>query len=384
MYEKTRVLLICADLIPSIILCGHVQLEELDRQGVLEYRMKYERALRKDDLEWSDIVIFGRSDSSFSVKVARKLKDSGRKLFYIIDDDLLNVPAYFSSGMHYAQKSVKKYIRAMLDICDGIITPSLKLKELYAAPGKSCIIVDEPAVLIKSEIHQSHYPIKIGVAGSVDRTGDVENILEGALKRIKTEYGDKVQFEFFGAIPDFAKELDADVIPFCSSYDEYLKRLHEANWDIGLAPMPDSSFHECKHFIKYIEYSSAGICTICSDVVPYIRLKEYDSPAVFCKNTLDDWYSSIKGLLDNLVYLQNCRQYNMKFIYENLSVGIAADRFLRNISSEYVWKENEKVNISFLKCMYVETLVYRLMAILKVYGFRTPLVLFKKIKNRLM
>ena len=60
--------------------------------------------------------------------------------------------------------------------------------------------------------------------GSVVVRGNVAPMLE--LLSIKREYGDRVKFEFFGAIPSFAGELDARCIPYCDSYDEYRKTLN--------------------------------------------------------------------------------------------------------------------------------------------------------------
>ena len=61
--QLSHVLLIYREMIPSIRLCGHCQMEYLAQKGRLDYRAIQETKLKSSDLNWADIVLLGRLDS---------------------------------------------------------------------------------------------------------------------------------------------------------------------------------------------------------------------------------------------------------------------------------------------------------------------------------
>ena len=56
-------------------------------------------------------------------------------------------------------------------------------------------------MLFRSEYrpHAPDAPVKIGFAGSIDRIGDLEEVLGEALIQTRDRYGGAVAFEFLGA-----------------------------------------------------------------------------------------------------------------------------------------------------------------------------------------
>ena len=86
-----RVLLVYRELIPSIRLCGHCQLESLAKRGIIEYRAVQEMSLSVSDMNWAEIAVLGRLDSWYEMQIAKRLRRSGRYVIYILDDDLLNI-----------------------------------------------------------------------------------------------------------------------------------------------------------------------------------------------------------------------------------------------------------------------------------------------------
>ena len=297
---KIRVLFIYRRLTPSVLLCGYVQLEYLQREGKLEFRAVQEMRMHNSDMEWADIVILGRTDSWYELKLAEGLKRNGKPLLYILDDDLLNIPAELESAKYYLLDETQRNIKRMLQLSDGIISPSALLLKQYASNGRMPIQIEEPAVIpTEYKSHRDRDVVKVGFAGSADRTGDVVKLLKEALTRIKRMYGDRVQFEFFGSEPDFAGDIDARCIPYCDSYMEYKKTLNSLEWDIGLAPLPETRFHACKHYNKFCEYASAGIISVLSEVYPYTLTKRYGGCAVYCRNRTEDWVHALEALIDD-------------------------------------------------------------------------------------
>ena len=87
-------------MIPSVRLCGHLQMQALADAGEIEYRESSIDKLVGMDISWPDIVLLGRLDTRAELRLARRLKRAGKYLIYIMDDDLLNVPQSMSSASH--------------------------------------------------------------------------------------------------------------------------------------------------------------------------------------------------------------------------------------------------------------------------------------------
>lgn len=293
----SHILLLYREMIPSVRLCGHAQMWTLERRGEAEYRAMQELRVTLSDLNWADIVLLARFDSGYEFRLTQWLHEARKTLVYILDDDLLDVPPHVRSAAYYARQAGN--IRGMIEMSDAILSPSPRLLEKYAK-GKRAISIEEPAIdPAPYSPHDPNAPVRIGFAGSIDRTQEIESLLGNALRRIAGEYGERVVFEFFGAAPSFAKDLGARCVPYRDSYGAYRRTLNELAWDIGLAPMPDTPFHACKHYNKFIEYAAAGVTGVYSRVEPYTRLARWLGEESFSGNTEDEWYGKIRALIDD-------------------------------------------------------------------------------------
>ena len=331
---RRRVLLIYRLMIPTVRLCGHCQLEDLAARGMVEYRAVQELALRASDIRWAELVVLGRLDSWYELHVVKLARQAGKTLLYIIDDDLLNIPPEVSSAAYYAQREIQGNIRAMIGMSDAILSPSPRLLEQYAGDCQAGILIEEPALNpVPYAPHEPGAPLKIGFAGSIDRGADLEVLLRDALLEIKAAYGSRVAFEFFGVVPPFAQALDARCLPYRESYDAYRLALNEARWDIGLAPMPDTPFHACKHYNKFCEYAAAGIAGVYSDVYPYTRIRAFGDCALLCENTPEAWTAALRRLVEDDTLRQSLRRAACACAQGPLSVTCAADALWRALSA---------------------------------------------------
>ena len=377
-----RVLLIYREMIPSIRLCGHCQMEYLAQQGKAEYRAVRESRLKNDDLNWADIVLLGRLDSWYEYQLTKKLHEAGKYLIYIIDDDLLNIPPQISSAIHYGRRETQQYIRGMMEMSDAILSPSPLLLKKYAGNGKRAIQIEEPALdPLPYQAHDPNQPIKIGFAGSIDRAGDIEDILKDAMLKVKQTYGERVQFEFFGAIPSFAEELKARCIPYCDSYDAYRKTLGSLAWDIGLAPMPDTPFHACKHYNKFVEYGAVGVVGVFSDVMPYTRLKEMNMPTCFCENKTEAWYAAICSLIERQGEREKLRKRCTEIIQIGFSISETAKKLEKEFGTIKLMTEREK-KIQGIKKLRFGALCHQVWEKWREYGWKLPVVAVQKIRSK--
>lgn len=368
--RKRRVLLIYRVLIPSVRLCGHCQMEYLAEQGRLEYRAVQEMKLVAEDIDWADILLLGRLDSWYEHRLSRMAHEAGKYLAYILDDDLLNIPPEISSGYYYGQREIQEYIRDMIELSDAIVSPSPLLLEKYAS-GKRAIQIEEPAIdPVEYRPRASGEPVKIGFAGSIDRIEDIEDVLRDALIQIGDAYGDRVRFEFLGAEPDFAKRLGARCVPYCDAYEEYRRALNALQWDIGLAPMPDTPFHACKHYNKFSEYAAAGIVGVFSDVYPYTRIKTvFPGCGVFCENTPESWVQALRGLIEDFDGREDVRRRATQCAWSSLNISRCAEGLWAALPSLSTLETPGKkiIGLGFLK---VRNLWERLKTKYRGYGVR--------------
>lgn len=299
MAEKPNILLFYADMIPSVYLCGYVQLEYLQNAGLVNVRNRTVRKVSREDVLWADIVLCVRLDCYRDEWLVRQCRKAGKYLIYVLDDDLLNLPPYLSSYSHYARRETRKRIRNMLSLCHALASPSEELLRKYGQ-GKNCISIIEPATAQRPEKPpHGDGKIRLGFAGSIDRGRDIDDLLSGALRQITEKYPERVVVEMMGPKTGVSEKLGFKTYPYLDSYAAYQDFMAQLNWDIGLAPMPDTPFHRCKHCNKLVEYAGFGIAGVYSDVIPYAGAVEDGVTGLLCENTEQAWVAAISRLVED-------------------------------------------------------------------------------------
>lgn len=378
-----NVLAICRGFIPSVILCGHSQLEYLKNKNKLDYRFKLSNQVSIDDLLWLDILIVIRGDSSFELSLCKWCKKYNKKIIYVLDDNILEIANDLATSDFYSNKYVHNTIVNIMKISDGFVSPSKKLLEKFGSTFDNKFQIIEPSLSpIKEKEKSIDDKIHIGFAGSIDRGKDVDTILYNALKKIKEKYKDKVIIELFGVKTQIAEELNIVQHSFLDSYEKYQNQMKEYNWDIGLAPLPDSEFYTFKHYNKLIEYSSYGIAGIYSNVFPYKYAVINNLNGLLVENTTDDWFNAISTLIENInlrKQIQNecINEANSIFSLEKASNELLL--FLNNF--ELTSKNPSNKFILFIKRKYWR--FKNKFFIIFSLGFKSPIVIIKKAINKL-
>lgn len=376
-----NVLITSTTFIPSVLLCGHTQLEYLEKQGKLNYRFVISHFTNKKNIEWADIIVFLRSDSDIDAYVSKIAKKAHKKLIYVLDDDILNVPNYLSSAPYYLLPSTNKNIRTIMSNCDTFLTPSPVLLEKYGKNFKYKFLISEPS-LNRIKTKEENEKVKIGFAGSIDRAQDLNQILEGTITQIVEKYGDSIDIEFMGAKPEFVNKLNLKHLPYQDGYDAYTAYMAKCNWDIGLAPMPDTPFHRCKYFNKYVEYASFGIAGIYSNLEPYTYGIKDKVNGLLCNNSTEDWVKAMSTLIDNKKLRKKISKECLREANEVYALDILADDYLNKITYDYQ-KPTEKAYIPSLAFAKFIIFFKRVFRKVKEQGLNFPSWLNKKIEKKL-
>ena len=376
-----NVLVTSTTFIPSVLLCGHCQLDYLEKEGKINYKFVIAHFINKRNVDWADIIVFIRSDSDIEAYVSKIAKKAGRHTIYVLDDDLLNAPSYVSSFPYYNLPSTKNNMRTIMENCDTFLTPSPVLLEKYGKSFKHKFIIPEPS-LNRINKKEENEKVKIGFAGSIDRAQDLTQILEDAITEIVNKYGDSIDVEFFGAHPDFVNKLNLKYIPYQDGYDTYTAYMAKCNWDIGLAPMPDTSFHRCKYFNKYVEYASFGIAGVYSNLKPYTFGIRNEENGLLVNNTTEEWVNGISKLIDDKALRNRISNTCLKEANEIYSLDILAEDYFNKIQVGY---ENSK-DIKEINDLEIAKLIIffkRVFRKIKEQGLNFPKWLKEKLEKKI-
>lgn len=333
-----NVLITSTTFIPSVLLCGHTQLDHLEKQGKINYKFVISHFTNKKNIEWADIIIFLRSDSDIDAYVAKLAKKAGKHLVYVLDDDILNVPSYLSSASYYLLPSTQNNIKTIMSYCDTFLTTSPVLKEKYGGLFENVFLISEPS-LNRIDTKEPNEKIKIGFAGSIDRAQDLNQILEGTIGKIVEKYGNSIEIEIMGAKPDFVDKYHLTHLPYQDGYDAYTAYMAKCNWDIGLAPMPNTQFHRCKYFNKFVEYASFGIAGIYSNLEPYVYGIKNEENGLLVNNTTDEWFNAICKLIDDSSLRNKISKECLRQANEIYPLEKCANDYLEKITYGYCKKE---------------------------------------------
>ena len=333
--SKKSVLLVYEALIPSVRLCGYLQLSYLKAANAIDFCAKKFSDIKKNDILKTDIVVFVRNDSLQDVWLAKKCRKAGKYLIYVLDDDLLNVPDYISSAQHYGSRRIRRQMLQIMSMCDCLASPSEKLLHKYGYLFPHFFQIIEPAEVQMKGKKKSAMDgrIRIGFAGSTDRGNDLDQILGGAIATVMQKYPERVLVEMFGPETILARHLGLRSYPYLNSYEEYQQQMRKLSWDIGLAPMPHSAFHRCKYYNKLIEYASFGIAGVYSDEIPYSGSVEDGITGVLCENTQDAWVAAISHLIEDEILRKSIQENCLQMVREEYSVKKAAEEWLEQIHS---------------------------------------------------
>jgi hypothetical protein len=230
----------------------------------------------------------------------------GVRTLYHIDDDLLGLSATLGADVlaRHGQDDVVAARRALVRSADQVYASTRALVDVLRRQFPEQQFVSgiyrayEPAV---PATRRNASQVTLGYMGSRGHAEDLELVVP-ALARLLREQGERIRFELFGTIP-FPAGLEAFRSRIAHhkatpDYFEFRRRLSELGWDIGLAPLANHSFNQCKAPTKFIEYTEAGVVTVASDVDVYrqhVASAATGEAALLCKE--DAWYESLLRLV---------------------------------------------------------------------------------------
>lgn len=274
--------------------------------------------LHNNHLEWlpvvkeHDIIYFNYLNNPWGFAAMGSMaRGHGTKLIMDVDDSLWNI--HEDNPAHKVYHKGSEALRNFTSICnevDIITCTSSYLKHVIMSNTNK--IADDIIVIpnyIDLDVYKYRSPFKddgqimLTHFGSTTHFDDLneEEFVKG-VDRIMAEYPN-VSLRFIGAfIPRFRNRWGRRYENAYGHQDIY-KWIDEkfprfmSETDILLTPLVHDVYNKCKSPIKWLEASSAGIPGVWQDIRQYAEV--VDGTNGLLAATGDEWYNSIKELIDN-------------------------------------------------------------------------------------
>lgn len=274
-------------------------------EGRFEFSFIPTSQLDRRAIDASDALIFHRTMTAPAPELLAYAKGCGKACLYLMDDDLLHFHE-LSPAFSYLEPGASSYeiIRELLAGADLALTYSPLMTE--SAKQYSSRVIELSTnirdVWLEQPVRPAKpvdAPVRIAFAGGGAREEEFSTLWP-AIVEISNRYRERIELHFWGLRPEGADVLPSPVYhePFTVSYDEYMKRLVGADFDVMLAPLfATKRAKRAKCPIKFLEITAAQAVGVYSDVEPYLVV-EHGGTGYKCENNVDGWIEALTAAIE--------------------------------------------------------------------------------------
>lgn len=302
----------------------------------------------------SEIVVFHRPQDEHKLKLAKILKEQGKKIVFDNDDTVKDDGGFkFNEFMdkERLEKGLKKLDQQTDDfikIADLVTCSTQFLADEYKKLNDNVIVLpncidpfyfDEP---LRNETDV----VRIGVTGSVGITSDVD-VLKPIIEHYQNDKRvrlvlfslppakhDKITRELYSEEYKFWDSVDIEWQPFVMAED-YYTTLNELRLDMVIIPRADTYFNRCKSNLKFLENSMLEIPTIAQSFPtkdsPYEQNPD-DKNYLLLAGTQEEWIEQIEKLINDKELRREMGRKAREYVEENYSIQ----------KNAYKWKDAYK------------------------------------------
>jgi O-antigen biosynthesis protein len=208
-----------------------------------------------------------------------KIKPAVRRPIVYEVDDLLSPDIPRTNYAHDYYKQNWDYVRRIMSMVDGVVVSTEPLKREYMALNPNIQVIPNslPKFLwgdVPVDYHKESGDqvgrLRILWAGSQNHFsvsgggGDFGPLLLDFIRKTT----DRFRWVFVGALPNELKGAAVEFHPWqtITALPGFLRSLKP---DLGIAPLENNLFNECKSNIKMLEFTALGIPGVYTDIYPY-------------------------------------------------------------------------------------------------------------------
>lgn len=257
-------------------------------------------------------------------KILSARKFVGATLIVDVDDNIFAVgpdnPAYW-----YFRENYGAYDHLVRQ-ADWVTTTNERLKSVLKEKNpKTCILPNVVDANDWKQKRKRHKKVKIGWVYSRSHRLDALPMVNDALEKLYKKHKDTIEIEILGGEENIFGGFPYKIIPGVP-FSEYPKKLQELSWDIGIAPLADTPFNECKSNIKWLEGTMAGQAMVLSGVAPYADCVKHGKTG-FLANSANQWQTHLNTLITNSVTRGKIVKEARKVVLEKFEISALKKSF---------------------------------------------------------
>lgn len=237
------------------------------------------------------------------------LNEKGISYSYFLDDNFFELDMAYDrhNGAFYSHPATRDSLARFINRSNRVIVMSellaADLRARFPAIEVCAITAPIDLVLIDSQRCEPETPSnqKFRVGYPSTRRLNVSELLTAVVTQALVGYGDQIEFEFMGWMPEGLYNVrGVHFLPAVSGYDKYVSTVMSRQWDAALAPLTDTNFENCKTNLKYLEYAAFGIPGVYSNVPLFASSVKHGRTGLLADNRVDDWLQALDQLLSDV------------------------------------------------------------------------------------
>ncbi|MEN8257636.1 MAG: methyltransferase domain-containing protein [Thermodesulfobacteriota bacterium] len=303
---------------------------EIRCKSISEYQVR--------DILWADVIVLQRESSHHIIDLVRRFQQHGKAVIFDIDDLLTDVPKFLATYAHYQR--AKQNIESILRNVDMVTTTTQRLASQLTQYNPSIRVIRNCPIQMSDNVRHiaDDKPVTIFIASS--DTVRVDFIVP-ALHSLAADSDLHIEIIGIGPPGEF---LDKAGIPITCienlPYQSFLDFIVAHDNAIGIIPLDMSIFSSCKSAIKFLDYGSCGVVSVCSNVPPYNDVVQNEITGVLVDNDEHAWYEAIRRLVLDPEGRAIMASAARKFCRDHYSLSQSADKWQAAIFAARAYRQS--------------------------------------------
>ena len=299
--SRPRILAVLPHVIPSTIVYILKPLSELHRSNSIVAEFALEYMVSRAHVRRADVIVFCRNASPRHTTALDEALRLGKPIIYDLDDDLLS---FYANAVGDSESSGRlNQLRLYLQSASIVRVYSERLAQTIREINSQVIRIDGPIDLrlVPASFTKRDVPSSVKIAYATGRPDDeLANIFLDDVERVLEKYPGQVEIFFWGFRGGkLARHSSVHVLNPVTDYNRFLYRFARYGFEIGLAPLPNDTFHQSKTNIKFREYAACHIAGIYSNTPVYSECVEHGKTGLLVENLPGAWFDALSQLIEN-------------------------------------------------------------------------------------
>ena len=305
------------------------------------------RFVTLEDLTYftADVVITQRTVINTSEKADRLLaycRNTGARLVFDLDDDLLSMPEYHPERRHY-EEFASIGLRLIAG-ADEFWVATQALADRFAGIAKRISVVpneidDRIWHTGRADVLDLSRPVRFLYMGTSTHRPDFERLIEPAWSKLVSKFGKIIELDLIGVVDGASPDAEwnnvrrpAEIGNSYPAFATWLQTLQTLrNYDVGLAPLLDNAFNRCKSDLKWLEYSAMGLATIAANLPAYSQSIEHERTGLLVSADANGFHEAMHRLIVDSELRQSLQRNASRVVEEKRLAARTAEPRLERL-----------------------------------------------------